>query len=222
MLRGNLTKLKENLIIESRLVEGMLEKAIKGLSEKNKDQLQNIIDEDEPRVNKMEIELDRSCINTMALFQPEAKDLRTVYTYAKMNTTYERTADQAVNIAESALELCEGPLFSESDVLSLNELFKMAEKTKEMLKDVTEAFIKDNTKAAIGVCKKDETVDKIGYELMQKVQEEMKNDATIIQSALHVTRISKNLERMADQATNLAEDVIYIVEGKIIKHFEEE
>jgi len=130
-----------------------------------------------------------------------------------MNNDLERIADMAENISESALFLIERPM-----VKPLIDLPKMAEETMRMLKDSIDSFIKNDPKLAKSVCERDDVVDAYRDQILRELVTYMISDPTTIERALHLERISRNLERIADLATNIGEDVIYIVEGKVIKH----
>jgi phosphate transport system protein len=213
MFYEKLNRLKEKIIEQGNLVESMIEKSIRGLLNKDKALLLEVLQVDEPRTNEMEIEIDEMCINLIARFQPEARDLRTIIMILKMNNDLERIGDMAVNISESALYLIERP-----QVKPMIDLPKMAEETIQMLKDGIDSFIKSDAKLAKSVCERDDIVDAYRDQILRELITYMISDPTIIERAIHIERISRNLERIADLATNIGEDVVYIVEGKIIKH----
>lgn len=213
MFYEKLNKLKEKIIEQGNLVESMIEKSIRGLINKDKALLLEVIQIDEPRTNEAEIEIDEMCINLIARFQPTAQDLRTIIMILKMNNDLERIADMAENISESALFLIERPM-----VKPLIDLPKMAEETMRMLKDSIDSFIKNDPKLAKSVCERDDIVDAYRDQILRELITYMISDPTTIERAIHLERISRNLERIADLATNIGEDVVYIVEGKVIKH----
>ncbi len=213
MFYEKLNRLKEKIIEQGNLVESMIEKSIRGLLNKDKALLLEVLQVDEPKANEMEIEIDEMCINLIARFQPEARDLRTIIMILKMNNDLERIGDMAVNISESALYLIERP-----QVKPLIDLPKMANETIQMLKDGIDSFIKSDAKLAKSVCERDDIVDSYRDQILRELITYMISDPTTIERAIHIERISRNLERIADLATNIGEDVVYIVEGKIIKH----
>jgi phosphate transport system protein len=213
MFYEKLNRLKEKIIEQGNLVESMIEKSIRGLLNKDKALLLEVLQVDEPRTNEMEIEIDEMCINLIARFQPEARDLRTIIMILKMNNDLERIGDMAVNISESALYLIERP-----QVKPMIDLPKMAEETIQMLKDGIDSFIRSDAKLAKSVCERDDIVDAYRDQILRELITYMISDPTTIERAIHIERISRNLERIADLATNIGEDVVYIVEGKIIKH----
>ena len=198
MFYEKLNKLKEKIIEQGNLVESMIEKSIRGLINKDKALLLEVIQIDEPRTNEAEIEIDEMCINLIARFQPTAQDLRTIIMILKMNNDLERIADMAENISESALFLIERPM-----VKPLIDLPKMAEETMRMLKDSIDSFIKNDPKLAKSVCERDDVVDAYRDQILRELVTYMISDPTTIERALHLERISRNLERIADLATNI-------------------
>ncbi len=213
MFYDRLNKLKEKIVEHGNLVEKMIEKSIRGLLNKDKKLLLEVIEVDEPRTNDIEIEIDEMCINLIARFQPEAKDLRTIMMILKMNNDLERIGDMAVNISESALFLIERP-----QVKPLIDLPKMVQEAIQMLKDSVDSFIREDSKLAQNVCERDDIVDAYRDQILRELITCMISDPTTIERAIHIERILRNLERIADLATNIGEDVVYIVKGKIIKH----
>jgi len=213
MFEEKLNELKKKLIEEASFAENMVKKSIEGLIERRKEILYNVINEHEPRMNELEIELDELCINFIALYQPEAVDLRTVLMILKTNNDLERIGDLAVNISESALFLIERPL-----VKPLIDLPRMAEETVGMLKDTIDSFINKDAKLARLVCERDATVDNLRDQILRELITYMSSDPSTIERSIHLIRISRSLERIADLSTNISEDVIFMVQGKVIKH----
>ncbi len=217
MLPEKLLKLKERFIAEASLVEKMLKKAMNGLIKKDKNLLDEVMNTDENTVNELELEIDEKCLDLFALFQPEAIDLRTVLMILKMNNDLERMGDLAVNIAQSAVFLIERP-----EVKKLIDLPKMSDKTIEMLKDSINSFINLDVDLAKDVCGRDDEVDSLANKILRDLLDYMSADKNTIERSLHLLRIAKNLERIADLSTNIAEDVIFMKEGKVIKHGKDE
>ena len=213
MFEEKLNELKKKLIEEASFAENMVKKSIEGLIERRKEILDNVINEHEPRMNELEIELDELCINFIALYQPEAVDLRTVLMILKTNNDLERIGDLAVNISESALFLIERPL-----VKPLIDLPRMAEETVGMLKNTIDSFINKDAKLARLVCERDATVDNLRDQILRELITYMSSDPSTIERSIHLIRISRSLERIADLSTNISEDVIFMVQGKVIKH----
>lgn len=217
MLEEKISVLKSRLIEYASLVEKMIGESMTGLLKKEKGTLLEVIEKDEPKANDFEIELDEFCTQIIAQFQPEAKDLRTILMILKMNNDLERMGDLAENIAESGLFLIE-----RQQIKTLINLQRMTEETIRMLKDSIRSFMEENAKLANNVCERDNTVDGFRDQIWREVITFMTSDAATIERGLHLMRISRNLERIADLSTNICEDVIFMVEGKVIKHHKEE
>ena len=213
MFVEKMNELKHRVVEYSRLVENMIDESIKGLLEKNEELLRDVIEKEEPQSNDYDRELDELCTTMIAQFEPVAKDLRTVVMILKMNKDLERMADHAVNISESGLFIIVRPL-----VVSLEDIEHMAETASRMLKDSMDAFVNENVALAKSVCERDVIVDGLGDKILEEMTDFMRNEHDGIKRTLHVMRIAHNLERIADLATNISEEVIYIVEGKDIKH----
>ncbi|MBE0478392.1 phosphate signaling complex protein PhoU, partial [Candidatus Aerophobetes bacterium] len=217
MLEEKITRLKRELIGYAALVEHMIESSIEGLLQRKKEMLHDVIEKEEPKANSLEVELDELCTNLIALYEPRARNLRTILMGLKMNNDLERMADHAVNIAESGLFLIERPL-----VKRLIDIPNMAKVTMEMLKDSINSFINEDATLARSVCEQDDIVDGLRDQILRELITFMSSDASTIERSFHLLRISSNLERISDLSTNIGEDVIFMVEGKIIKHHQEE
>jgi len=213
MLLEKINGLKKKLVEEANLAEDMVKKSIKGLVEKNKNFLEEVMKKDEPLINKFEVELDEICTNLIALYQPEAGNLRTILMILKMNNDLERIGDLAVNISESALYLIDKP-----DVKPLIDIPRMTEVSTEMLRKAIDSFIKRDSSLAKSVCEKDSIVDNLRDQVLRELITFMTADPSVIERAIHLIRISRNLERVADLSTNICEDVIFMVDGRVIKH----
>ena len=213
MLRENLETLKEKLIESASLVEDMIEKSIRGLKERDENLLSEVTEQDEVKENALEIEIDEVCIHLIACYQPQATDLRTILMILKMNNDLERIGDEAVNISESALFLIDKP-----EVKPLIDIPKMAEQATNMLSDTLKALIEEDTQLAHEVCEKDDIVDGLRDQILKELTAFMAANPNTIERSLRLIRISRSLERIADLCTNICEDVIYMVEGRIIKH----
>ncbi len=217
MLKQEVEKLKGQLISYAGLVESMIDKSIAGLLNKDKNLLTEVAEKDEPRANDYEIEIEEYCTVIIAKFQPTAKDLRMIMMIAQMNNDLERMADQAVNIVESSLFLIERP-----QLKPLIDIPRMAEICKKMVKDAIDSFIKEDVELAAKVCKQDDIVDEIQEQIYRELITYIMDNPKTIERALQLNRISNNLERIADLSTNICEDVIFIVEGRMIKHHKDE
>jgi len=211
-----ITDLKRKLIEYATLVEGMIEKSVKGLLNKNRELLIEVIEKDEPSANDFEIELDELCTVLIAQYQPKGKGLRTILMSLKINNTLERIADHSVNIAESALYLIERP------TIIMDDIARMAEITVSMLKDSIDSFVNEDAKLAKDVCGRDDLVDELRDRITKELLNIMCSDSGSIECATRLSTVAQNLERIADLSTNFGEDVIFMVEGKVIKHHREE
>ncbi len=213
MLESKIIMLRKELIEYAAYVETMIEKSIHGLLERDNKMLTELIEADEPRANEAEVAIEELCISIIAQFQPKAKDLRTVLMMLKINNDLERAADHAVNTAESALFLIDQP-----QLKPLIDTPRMAHESIDMLKDSITAFINEDSPLAYAVCERDGIVDDLANQILRELITYMVNDPSTIERALHHLKIARNLERIADLSTNICEDVIFMVDGKVIKH----
>lgn len=211
-LREDLNDLKRTLLEMASFVEDMITKSIRSLKDRNMILAEEVIKSDD-KINKMEIEIDNRCLKILALYQPEAADLRTVTMIMKINGELERIGDHAVNISEKVIYLADKP-----PVKPLIDIPRMAEKSVQMLRESLDSFVNTNAELAIEVCKMDDEVDSLETQIMRELLTYMISDPRTIDPALHLILIARDLERVADLATNIAEDTYYIASGKIIKH----
>ena len=166
-----------------------------------------------PRVNELEIKIDEMCINLLALYEPKASDLREVTMVMKINNDLERLGDHAVNIAERSITLL-GSL----PVKPLIDTPRMADIAVDMVADSLNSFTNADAVLAADVRSRDATVDALRDQITRELITHMVSDASTIDRALELILIARDLERIADLATNIAEDVIFMVEGKTVKH----
>ncbi|MEO0070222.1 MAG: phosphate signaling complex protein PhoU [candidate division WOR-3 bacterium] len=213
ILEEKIAELKGKLLGMAAEVERMVANSIQALIKRESRLAEEVLNESEPKVNQLEIEIEDLAINLIALYQPEASNLRTITMVIKINNDLERIGDHAVNIAEAALFLIPRP-----PVKPLIDLPRMAEQTTGMLRDSLDAFTHGDPKLARDVCVRDEMVDSLKDQINRELVTYMTSDATTIDRALKLMLISLNLERIADLATNISEDVIYAVKGEVIKH----
>ncbi|GJM16919.1 MAG: phosphate transport system regulatory protein PhoU [Thermodesulfobacteriota bacterium] len=211
-LEEETSKLKKMLFEMASSVEEMIAKSIKALEENNMILAEDVIKSDE-KVNEMEIEIDNQCIRILALLHPEAEDLRTVTMIMKINNDLERIGDHAVNIAEMTLYLADKP-----PVKPLIDIPKMANKAIEMLQESLDSFVNKDAELAVQVCRKDDEVDALEPQIVRELVTYMISDPQTIDRALTLILIARGLERVADLATNIAEDAYYMASGKILKH----
>lgn len=217
MLEEKLVELKKEVIEYAALAERMIAGSIKGLIDKDKGLLEDIMKKQEIKSNNLEIEIDQKCTNLIAQFQPTATNLRSILMILKMNNDLERMADHAVNICQSAKQLIDEPTLK-----YLDHIKKMAESTTSLLKNSIDSFSEEDSDLAKDVCERDYIVDNFRIQIIKELIKYMGKDPEYIESSLHLMRISSNLERIADLATNIAEDVIFMVEGTVIKHHKDE
>jgi len=213
VLEDKIITLRKELIEYAAAVEAMIEKSINGLMRRDSKALTELIDRDELRANETEIAIEELSISMIAQFQPKAKDLRTILMVLKINNDLERAADHAVNTAESAIFLIDKP-----QLKPLIDTPRMALESISMLKDGISAFINEDSPLAYAVCERDSVVDNLANQILRELVTYMLNDPSTIERALHHLKIARNLERIADLSTNICEDVIFMVDGKVIKH----
>jgi len=211
-LDQELARLKEDLIRMAALAETAIGLAIKSLVSRDAELAKQVIASDEA-INALEVEVDDLCLRIMALYQPEAKDLRFLAMALKINNDLERMGDQAVNIADRTLELLKEPLLK-----PLIDIPRMAAIVQTMMKDSLDAFVRQDVELARSVCRRDDEVDRYDDQLFRELLTYMMEDPKAIPRAVNLILISRHLERIADHATNIAEDVVYLVQGRSIKH----
>ena len=212
-----LINLKKGLTEYATLVESMVDQSINGLMLKNAGQLSDVIGLDEPRANNFEIEIDEKCVSIIAQHQPTGKALRTILMALHINSTLERIGDHAVTISESGLFLIERP-----PVKPLIDIPRMGDVVKSMISDSITSFINEDADLAQKVCERDSIVDGLRTQILRELITFMTSDPTTIERALQLMKIASNLERIADLTTNICEDVIYMVKGKVIKHHKDD
>ena len=210
--QGELVLLNKKLLEMASLVETMIAKSIKALREGNMILAQEVIRTDE-QVNAMEIEIDNLCVKILALYQPEAKDLRTVTMIMKVNNDLERIGDHASSISRMALFMADYP-----PIKPLVDIPKMAEKAMEMLRESLDAFIRRNAQLAVEVCQKDDEVDNYEPRIVRELITFIMSDPSTLNLALRYIYVARHIERVADLATNIAENAYYIATGEVLKH----
>jgi len=207
-----LDALKQTLLAMGGLVEDQIRQVMTALLERDSELAQEVIDRD-AQVNAYDIEVDEKSVELLALHQPTAGDLRFITTAMKIVTDLERIGDQAVNIAQRALELNREP-----QLKPYIDLPRMAEKSQRMVKESLDAFVTRDTELARRVCAEDAEVDALKEQIFRELLTFMMEDARTIPRAIRLILISRFLERVADHATNIAEMVVYMVESKIVRH----
>jgi phosphate transport system protein len=211
-LDQELQHLKDELLRMASLAEEAIGKAVKALVSRDAVLTQQVIASDEA-INVAEVEVDELCMKLLALYQPEATDLRFITMAFKINNDLERMGDLAVNIAECTLELLNEPLLK-----PLIDLPRMAELAQGMAKDSLDAFVRRDADLARAVCRRDDQVDQLNDQVFRELLTYMMQDPKSITRAVGLILVGRHLERIADHATNIAEDVVYLVQGRTIKH----
>lgn len=207
-----LEALKQTLLAMGGLVEDQIRRAMQALLERDDGIAQDVIERDR-QVNAYDVEVDEQCVNLLALHQPAAGDLRFITTAMKIVTDLERIGDQAVNIAQRALELNREP-----QLKPYIDLPRMADRAQRMVKESLDAFVAGDTALARQVCAEDAEVDALKEQIFRELLTFMMEDPRTVSRAIRVILISRFMERVADHATNIAEMVIYLVEGKMVRH----
>jgi phosphate transport system protein len=211
-----LSQVKVRLLTMSSEAEAAVQLAVEALLERNADKAERVIKGDRV-IDRMEVEVEEQCLSLLALQQPMAKDLRLLVASIKIANDLERVGDHAVNIAQSADRLAKHrPITPEP------EIFEMARLAREMLSDALEAFVRGDAGAGREICLRDDKVDALNRSMFRILLTHMMEDPHSIGSGLELLLVSRNLERIADLATNVGEDVVFLVEGKSIKHHAED
>ncbi|HSB55336.1 MAG TPA: phosphate signaling complex protein PhoU [Gemmatimonadales bacterium] len=211
-----LSHVKVRLLTMSGEAEAALGLAVEALLERDPDKAHRVIVGDRV-IDSMEVEIEEQCINLLALQQPMARDLRMLTSALKIANDLERVGDHAVNIAQSAERLTQSrPIAPEPEIV------EMARLARDMLSDALEAFIRGDAAAGREVCRRDDKVDQLHRSVFRILLTHMMEDPHMIGAGMELFLVSRNLERVADLATNIAEDVVVLVEGKSIKHHAED
>jgi len=209
-----LEKLKKRILSLGAMVEKRVYMATKSIENKDSNLADKIINSDY-EIDEMEVDIEEECLKILALYQPVAVDLRFITAVIKINNDLERIADEAVNIARGVKYIAKGKkLHFDFD------FYSMAEKTEAMLKKSLDALVNLDVDLAFKVCILDDEVDKINAEAHRIVKDAIKDNPDHVESFINLLLISRHLERIADHATNIAEEVIYLIEGEIVRHRE--
>ena len=207
-----LKELNKQLLRMSALVEETISRSVKALVERRDDLAREVIKHEE-EINMLEIEIDELCLRLLALHQPKAIDLRFITSVMKINSDLERIADQAVNIAERTEEIIKQPLLK-----PLIDIPRMAILAQKMVKDSIDSLVNKDETLARDVCKRDDEVDDLNDQIFRELLTYMMQAPKTVTIAIELILVGRHLERIADHATNIAEDVIYFVRGETIKH----
>ena len=204
--------LKNKLLEMAGAVEQAIYRSVKSLVSRDEKLAGEVIHNDR-KINELELDVEDLCLKLLALHQPMAVDLRFIAAAMKINNDLERMGDQAVNIAERSADLIAQP-----PLKPLTDIPRMAEEAQKMVKDSIDAFVNGDAKLAQEICLRDSVVDSLNDQVFRELLTYMISNAATIERAVDLILVSRHLERIADHATNIAEEVIYIVEGKVIKH----
>jgi phosphate transport system protein len=211
-----LGSLKEQLLGMSSKAEERTELAVEALLNRDRDKA-NLVIKGDAELNALEIKVEQAAVELLALQQPMARDLRFIIGAIKVSNDLERVGDHAVNIAESAIRLAEKPKVS----INIPEIEVMARRARKMLGDSLDAFIRADGALGRKVCRDDDVVDSLHDSVFRVLLTHMMADPKTITPSLELLLVGRNLERIADLATNIGEDAVYLAEGKQIKHHQE-
>ena len=209
-----LRDLRIRLLKMGGMVERQIADAVESLVSRNSDEAREVIARD-AEVNRMDVDIDAMCIRLLALRQPAAGDLRFITTGLKINYDLERIGDIAVNICERALELNQEPL-----VKPYIDIPRIAGIAESMVKESLDAFLRGDCDLAEAVIARDDQVDQLNGQIFRELLSYMAEDPHTIGAATRVLFVSKYMERIADHATNIAEMVIFMVKGKVVRHMD--
>jgi len=204
--------LKEKILKVGSLVETAIQDSIRSLIERDSDLAGKVMKRDH-EINALDVEIDEECTRLIALRQPKASDLRLIITAMKITTDLERMGDLAVNIAERALELNEEP-----QLKPYIDIPRMAEIAQGMVRDALDAFVRGCTNLPYEIIKREEEVDDLTEQVFNELLIFMMRDPETVARATRITYIAKYLERIADHATNITEMVLYLCQGKMVRH----
>jgi len=209
-------ELKNQLLQMSGLSERIIRKAVEALQRRDAALAAEVLAEDKA-IDRLEIDIEERCVNLLALQQPLARDLRLITSSIKISNDLERVGDHAVNIAGCALELARRPATP-----PLEDLPQMAESAIGMLRDALDAFVRQDADAARQLCRRDDVVDALNRRIFGQLLARMVASPSQIEPSMTLVLVSRNLERIGDLATNVAEEVVFIAEARVIKHHAEE
>ncbi len=211
-LRTEFDNLKKELLTLCSMAEDRLWQAVRSIKNRDAQLAQAVIDSD-IEIDQMEVKIEEDCLKVLALHQPVAIDLRFIITALKINNDLERIGDLAVNIAVRSRLLA-----GQKPIGALFDFETMAEKTQVMVKNSLDALVDIDCDLAEKVCRADDEIDAINRQMYDQIKDRIKQAPENIETLIHLLSVSRHLERIADHATNIAEDVIYMVRGEIVRH----
>lgn len=204
--------LKQKILSLGTVVEDRIGKAIDSVVKHDEELALEVVKGDND-IDDMEVEIEEDCLKILALYQPVAVDLRFVVAALKINNDLERMGDKAVNIARRGEYLAASPKGDLPDSLTA-----MAREVESMVKRCLDAFVREDTALALQVCADDRAVDRHNRAMHKYIQEQIRRHPEDVERLIHTLSVARHLERIGDLATNIAEDVVYTVEGKIVRH----
>lgn len=207
-----IAELKDTILKMGVMVQELIVKSVDALKNRDTELAKEIIKQD-VEVDRLELEIDDKCVELIALRQPEASDLRFLLTGMRIANDLERIGDLAEDIAERAIELSDQPLLK-----PLIDIPKMAKLSQDAVALALDAFINKDSQKAKAIWIKEKEVDKLRDAVHDELVEMMSKDPNIVTRAIPLLLVSRHLERMSDHATNIGEDVVYMVEGRVVKH----
>lgn len=211
-LQREIENLKKDILTLGAMAELSVREATLAIENRDERMATNVIDKD-IKIDQMEVEIEESCLKILALHQPVAIDLRFIIAVLKINNDLERVGDLAVNIAERAVFLVSQP------PVDINfDFVAMAHKVRAMLRNSLDALVNLSAPLAREVCASDDEIDAINKQMFMVVQDALESHSEHSETLLHLLSVSRHLERIADHATNVAEDVIYMIDGEIVRH----
>lgn len=208
--------LNEQLLLMSGRAEAIIRKAVESLLRRDPGLAAEVFADDKV-IDRMEIDIEEACIQLLALQQPLASDLRLITSALKISNDLERVGDHAVNIAG-----CANELVGKTPVKPVADLPTLAEKSSAMLRDALDAFVRRDAEAARALVKRDDEVDDLNRQMFAELMRRMIADPQQVERSMTFVLVGRNLERIADLATNIAEEVVFIAEARIIKHHTDE
>jgi phosphate transport system protein len=211
-LQREIANLKKSILRLGAICEERVRESVKSFLERDAELAKKVVAADE-EIDRMEVGIEEECLKILALHQPVAVDLRFIVAVLKINNDLERIGDLAVAIAKRAVRQS-----SEPPGCGMFHIPEMAERVQEMVKNCLDALVNSDTALARQVCEADERVDDLNRDTLIEVRGCILDDVNTIKGALRCLEVSRRLERIADQSTNIAEDVIYMIEGQIIRH----
>ncbi len=211
-----LDALKNQLLLMGGRAEAIIEKSVAALGRRDA-ALAREVRADDHAIDRLEIDIEERCVGLLALRQPLAADLRSITAALKISNDLERIGDHAVNIAACAERLAEAPALK-----PLVDIPRMADLAGSMLRDALDAFVRRDAVTARRLCRRDDEVDELNRQLFRELLSYMMEDPATITRAMDLILVARNLERVADLATNVAEEVVFIAEARIIKHHADE